>query len=84
MKNVKDNTSLPKRRAAGKGKKTADKPTLIIFDFKAKRKPNPDMSERDRLIESLKQCNDAMARLQSAQAAVIRAIEIEDKKGGKK
>jgi hypothetical protein len=42
------------------------------------------MSERERLMESLKRCNDAMARLQSAQAAVIRAIELEDKKGGGK
>lgn len=84
MKNVKDKTNIPNRRAAGKGKNTAEKPTLIIFDFKAKRRANPAMSERDRLMESLKRCNDAIARLQSAQAAVIRAIEAEDKKGGRK
>ena len=77
--------SVPKRRTVGKRKKTsAEKPTLIIFDFKAKRKPNPAMSERERLMESLKRCSDAMTRLQSAQAALIRAIELEDKKGGGK
>jgi hypothetical protein len=80
-----NNHSVPKRRAVGKRKKDiASKPTFIIFDFKAKRRANPAMSERDRLMESLKRCNDAIARLQSAQAAVIRAIEAEDKKGGRK